>query len=152
MPGRMLLESQDPLVRADWHLAQTLTATCPQGHESVWTDTGRDRNDNPVKSFHFSRTDCAACPQRARCTNAKANGRTLTVRPREQHELLVEQRRVQQTDAWKTRYAKRSGVEGTISQATRAFGLRVCRYRGHAKAAVQHVLVATAINLVRLDA
>ena len=65
---------------------------------------------------------------------------------------MLEQRRVQQTDAWKTRYAKRSGVEGTTSQATRAFGLRECRYRGHAKTALQHMLVATAINLARLDA
>jgi Transposase DDE domain len=131
---------------------ETLTASRPQGHDSVWTDFGRDRNDNPVTAFHFSRTDCTACPQRARCTKAKANGRTLTVRPREERELLIEQRRIQQTDAWKTRYAKRSGAEGTISQATRSFGLRACRFRGHAKSAVQHVLVATAINLARLDA
>lgn len=92
------------------------------------------------------------CPHRSQCTKAKANGRTLTLRPREEHELLLEQRRVQQTDAWKTRYTKRSDVEGTISQATRAFVLRECRCRGHAKTALQHVLIATAANLARLDA
>ena len=34
----------------------------------------------------------------------------------------------------------------------RAFGLRRCRYKGIAKARVQNILTATAINLTRLDA
>ncbi|MFD9823067.1 transposase [Streptomyces violascens] len=45
------------------------------------------------------------------------------------HQLHKEQA----TDAWHDRYATRAGVEGTISQAVRAFGLRRCRYRGLAK-------------------
>jgi hypothetical protein len=31
-------------------------------------------------------------------------------------------------------YAKRAGIEGTISQGVRSFGLRRSRYRGEAKA------------------
>ena len=65
---------------------------------------------------------------------------------------MIELRAQQITTAWKRRYARRSGVEGTISQAVRAFDLCRCRYRGHAKTAVHHVLIATAINLTRLDA
>ena len=44
----------------------------------------------------------------------------------------------------------RAGVEGTISQATRAFGLRRCRYRGFPKTRLQHIITAAAINLVRV--
>jgi transposase len=41
-------------------------------------------------------------------------------------------------------------VEATISQAVRSFGLRRARYVGLAKARLQHVATAAAINLVRL--
>jgi transposase len=41
------------------------------------------------------------------------------------------------------------GIEGTISQGTRAFGLRRSRYMGLARTHLQHILAASAINLVR---
>ena len=41
-------------------------------------------------------------------------------------------------------------MEGTISQGTRAFGLRRSRYLGMAKTHLQHVATAAAINLSRL--
>jgi hypothetical protein len=44
----------------------------------------------------------------------------------------------------------RAGIEGTISQGVRAFGLRRARYFGQAKTRLQHILTAAAINLVRL--
>ena len=46
--------------------------------------------------------------------------------------------------------AVRAGVEGTISQAVRGFGLRRSRYIGHAKTHLQHVATAAAMNLVRM--
>ena len=38
---------------------------------------------------------------------------------------------------------------GTISQGVRSFGLRRARYRGEAKAHLQHVATAVAMNLSR---
>ena len=49
-------------------------------------------------------------------------------------------------------YARRAGIEGTISQGVRAFGLRRSRYRGLAKTHLQHVATAAAINVERLAA
>jgi transposase len=49
-------------------------------------------------------------------------------------------------------YAKRAGIEGTHSQAVRAFGLRRTRYFGLAKTSLQHYATAAVINLIRLDA
>ena len=43
----------------------------------------------------------------------------------------------------------RAGVEGTISQGVRTFGLRQSRYWGLAKTHLQHLATATAINLDR---
>ena len=60
--------------------------------------------------------------------------------------------RKQDTEGWKKRYACRAGIEGTLSQGVRGFGLRRCRYVGQAKAHLQHVATAVALNLARLDA
>jgi nitroreductase len=50
------------------------------------------------------------------------------------------------------REAERAGVEGALSQGTRAFGLRRCRYTGLPKTRLQHLATAAAMNLARLDA
>jgi transposase len=76
----------------------------------------------------------------------------LTLRPQLQHEALQKSRQKQKTQEWQKQYAKRAGIEGTISQAVRGFGLRECRYIGLAKTHLQHVLTAVAINMARLDA
>jgi transposase len=53
---------------------------------------------------------------------------------------------------WKRRYERRAGVEGTISQGVRAFGLRQARYIGQAKTHLQNILTVAAINLSRMIA
>ncbi len=58
----------------------------------------------------------------------------------------------ERTDEYRTLYAQRQGIEGTISQGVRAFGLRQARYRGLAKTALQHVATAAALNLDRMTA
>ena len=45
-------------------------------------------------------------------------------------------------------YAARAGVESTHEQTIRRCGLRQCRYIGLAKTHLQHVVTATAINLI----
>ncbi len=47
-------------------------------------------------------------------------------------------------------YARRAGVEGTISQGVRRCGLRRSRYVGLAKTHLGHVLTAAALNFVRV--
>jgi transposase len=53
---------------------------------------------------------------------------------------------------WRQRYARRAGVEGTLSQAVSRFGLRRCRYIGLRKTGLQHIITAVALNLARIDA
>src|SRR5215218_7223843 len=52
--------------------------------------------------------------------------------------------------AWKERYRRRAGVEGTLSQGVRAFGMRRSRYLGLAKTGLQQVCTAAAINVSRV--
>jgi IS5 family transposase len=49
-------------------------------------------------------------------------------------------------------YAQGQGIEGTMSQAVLAFGLRQARYRGLAKTTLQHVTAAVAVYLDRIAA
>ena len=48
-------------------------------------------------------------------------------------------------------YARRAGVEGTMHQAT-SHGARRARYRGLPKTRLDHVYMACALNLLRLEA
>jgi IS5 family transposase len=61
-------------------------------------------------------------------------------------------RRRQTTSTFAQQYALRCGIEATISQGVRAFGVRRSRYSGLAKTHLQHLGTAAAINLVRVVA
>jgi transposase len=56
------------------------------------------------------------------------------------------------TDEFKQAYAARAGVEGTVSQSTRGFGVRRSRNIGLASTRLQHILTAAAIDLMRAAA
>ena len=68
-----------------------------------------------------------------------------------QHKALSEIRAKMNSEDGKKLYQKRAGVEGTISQGVRAFGLRQTRYIGLAKTHLQHLATAAAINLARIN-
>ncbi len=52
--------------------------------------------------------------------------------------------------AWKKQYHVRAGVEGTLSQGVRAFGMRQSRYIGLAKTGLQEVCIAVGMNVSRI--
>jgi transposase len=126
-------------------------AICPQGHTSVSWQPSYDRRpgrEHEMITLHFARADCQPCPLRQSCTRAAA--RTLTLHPRDAELALRAARQREQTPAFATTYAPRAGVEATYAQALRRCGLRRSRYTGQAKTHLQHLLTATALNLLRL--
>jgi Transposase DDE domain len=125
--------------------------TCPQGvTNTIWsTCTERGRESIVVR---FPAPTCQTCPVRTQCTSSTRTGRQLMLRPREIHEMVEQARAAQTTEEWKQRYAIRAGVEATIHQATATTGIRRSRYLGLPKTHLAHVITATAINLIRLDA
>ena len=100
----------------------------------------------------FRQADCAACLARPLCTRAKHQARHLRLQPRAEYEALKASRARLGTKEGRRRHARRAGIEGTLSQGVRAFGLRRSRYRGLARTRLQHVATAAAINLDRLAA
>lgn len=133
----------------DWDARQ---ARCPQGMVSRQWTPGIDGEGNPSIHIAFDPKACRVCPCRPQCTKSKVGARGITIRPRAQHEALQAARDRQQTPAFKQQYAKRAGVEGTISQAVRRCDLRRSRYIGLAKTRLQHIMMAVALNVVRVVA
>jgi transposase len=82
----------------------------------------------------------------------KTGPREFLLRPRDQHEALSAAHQEHLTPEWKNKYERRAGVEGTISQGVRAFGLRQTRYSGQAKTHLRNILTAAAMNLSRVVA
>jgi transposase len=131
----------------DWEREQV---TCPQGKTSVTWRVGRDEVGAPRVQAVFSRTDCGACAARQLCTSAKEARRSVYFHPRAEYEALNAARARMHDPAWKKRYQVRAGVEGTLSQAVRGFGLRRSRYIGLARTGLQQVCTAAAMNVARV--
>jgi transposase len=127
-------------------------AICPQGQRSVVWMERPDRHGHATVRIAFSKPVCAACASRADCTRAASAPRALRLREREHHTTLQAARVRQQTDAFKKGYARRAGIEGTIAQGTRTGDLRRSRYIGLVKTRLMHLLLAAALNFMRVAA
>jgi transposase len=123
---------------------------CPQGKLSSAWSPQLDQAGTSYISVWFRKADCAACTARPLCTQAGHQARHLKLQPRAEHEALKAARERLATKEGRRRHARRAGIEGTLSQGVRAFGLRRARYRGLAKTHLQHVATAAAINLARV--
>ena len=136
------------LFKINW---RTHKVTCPQGKKSSSWSMGKDASGKIIH-VKFSSKDCRSCSQRPLCTRCKSAPRHLMLRPKAQYETLQAIREEQKTEAWKERYDRRAGVEGTLARGIQVLGLRKTRYIGLAKTHLQHVMTAVALNIVRLVA
>src|SRR3954447_14248334 len=110
--------------------------------------TGQESEKCAATSFAAG-TSCLSKPL---CTRTKTQGRQLSLHPREAHEALAAARARLTSDEERRLYRLRAGIEGTLSQGVRAFGLRQARCRGLAKMHLQTVATAVALNVDRLAA
>jgi transposase len=133
----------------DWEPRQ---ARCPQGKVStVWREYV-DREGQPYTIVRFGLQDCRPCQARPLCSRTQETGRSLHLPSQERFEALQVARAWYASEDGQQQYQCRAGVEGTLSQGVRAFGLRRSRYRGLEKTPLQHVATAAAINIDRLVA
>ena len=124
--------------------------SCPQGKKSRSWKKGNDSYGNPIIHVEFRQNESKDCPVRSQCTRAPIHARGITLLPQLEYETRQKARQRQETEEFKKQYALRAGIEGTISQGIRGFGLRQCRYLGLAKSHLQHILTAASMNLVRV--
>ncbi|WPB95756.1 transposase [Streptomyces malaysiensis] len=104
----------------DWDNEQ---ATCPRGQLS--RNWGPLRiNDHDYIQVRFDKATCLACPDRPQCTTSATRPRALALLPTpELHEIQTRNRLDQQTEDWQRRYAIRAGIEATLSQNVRTWGV-----------------------------
>lgn len=133
--------------RLDWRMEQ---AVCPSGKVSTRWTAETDRYGNGVVQISFAREDCGGCAVRTQCT--KSTHRQLTLRPEAEYAALQAGRARQASAEYQEQYAQRAGIEGTLSQEVRRCDLRHSRYIGLLKTHLQHILIAVAVNLIRLAA
>jgi hypothetical protein len=84
------------------------------------------------------------------CTKAKNQARGLKLQPRAEYAALQPARQRQASAAGKQVCKRRAGIEGSISQGIRGFGLRHACKRSLAKAHLQQIATAAALNIDRL--
>jgi transposase len=137
--------------RADFTVDyDTKTVTCPQGKtSSSWTACTQRGRAAAVATF--SPSDCGPCPARPQCTTSSRNRRQITILPRDLAQAQAAARAAEKTTPFQADYARRAGVEGAMHQAT-SHGARRARYRGLPKTRLDHVYMACALNLLRLEA
>jgi transposase len=133
----------------DWERQQV---HCPQGKAAASWAERVDATGRSYIQVRFHQQDCRACGMRALCTQAAQAARTLTLHPQAEFEALQAARAWYHSTEGQQRYKRRAGVEGTLSQGVRAFGLRYARYRGFTKTHFQHVATAAAMNVDRIVA
>jgi len=133
--------------KVDWEKQQ---ATCPMGKTSQYWQPSLDNRGHRVIHIRFGKADCNTCLSHIQCTRAQPPWRSVTVRPHSLQLALQVAREREKTEAFKKQYAQRAGIEGTISLGVRSFDLRRTRYRGLAKTNLQNILIACAMNLMRI--
>lgn len=144
-PGALTVYDFD----VDWERGQV---SCPAGKTSVswkaYQQGGRYPRD--LIKVRFTTADCRACPLRTHCTRSPQQPRSLNLQPKAAFEALKAARDyIASTDGQRA-YQLRAGVESTLSQGVRAFGMRRSRYRGEAKTHLQETAAAAAINVLRV--
>jgi transposase len=127
-------------------------ATCPTGKKSISWTPAVDNRGNAVIKVQFSSSDCRHCDHVAQCVRSMKRypRRTLTIRPQLQYQALQAARQREATEAFQAEYARRAGIEGTISRETRSMRLRRTRSIGLRRVHLGHILAAVGLNVRRL--
>jgi transposase len=133
----------------DWEAKQV---RCPAGKQSRRWSVTRGRSGQEQISVQFGASDCAACELRSGCVASEKRGRSLTVLAQAEHEALQAARERQGSEEFRGLYGQRAGIEGTLGQGSRMADLHQSRYRGLAKTSLLHILIATALNFLRVAA
>lgn len=133
----------------DWEAEKV---RCPAGKVSKrWSMSKRGQRQEQI-SVRFDPQDCEKCELREVCVASKSKARAMTLLPQAQHQALLSARERQQSEQFGRQYQARAGIEGTISQGSRMADLHRSRYRGLAKTGLLHILIACALNFLRVAA
>jgi hypothetical protein len=116
---------------------------CPNG---VAAETVSSKTEG---TFISTFDGCGSCPQRNSCP-IKIGKTKATLRYSIKEVRLARRRLQQETQAFKSRYRMRSGIEATNSQLARQFGLKRLWVRGLKAVGAKVIFKALALNVWRV--
>ena len=122
-------------------------AKCPAGRWSTQCSRIDERYHQMIEyRFEWS-WKCRGCALRSACISSSQAHRTIRVR--DNFMYLQARRKEMKTERFQERMRRRAGIEATISELVRAYGIRRARYRGLAKMRLQSYFTAAACNVAR---
>ena len=150
VPGAAPVQRPDDLTIDDFVVdeATECVTCCPDGQAPLRSvhdpATGKTRTLMPASC-------CARCAYRNQCpVEERADGYHLEHTAKQRR--MAGRRREQQTDVFRQRYRRRSGIEGTNSGLKRRMGLGRLRVRGRARVFLAIYLKVTGWNILRAAA
>lgn len=98
--------------------------------------------------YSAKKSDCKNCPLREKCTDSKA-GRTL-LKNEYEHEFEIIEKRMKTPAAKKAAKIRRTNAERVFAEAKEHRGMRKLFCKGLDKASKNSVLIASAMNLLKI--
>ena len=133
--------------QVDW---EKKVVTRLQERQSIrWSETKTARGRSMIR-LEFPLYECAACPSRPSCTRAKNLPRPPIPCSQKKSTRPSSLPENDKTEEFTSITSQRAGIEGTISQGVRAFGLRQARYQGLKRIHLQELATAEAVNVGRI--
>jgi hypothetical protein len=129
IPGRTPESPPDTLTVDDfaWDERTGGVNACPAGHVPLSSARDAERAKTRVE---MPAAACAGCPFRAQCPIKRTGDGHFTLEFTDKERRLAGRRVEEQTDAFRQRYASRSGIESTNSGLKNRLGLGRLRVRG----------------------
>ena len=140
------LDAGDFDTSVDEQTGQLTVNECPN-HQ---TPKDQQRSEKTAKfKVHFDPAICSACPDAQRCP-VKIGKRVATYTVDEAEYVgAVRHHHYMSNGAYRKACAIRAGVEATVSELTRAHGLRKSRHRARSRTKLQLIFGALACNVKR---
>jgi hypothetical protein len=133
---------------ADGVTTRTLTVkACPEGHSPIDQEY-REKSGHYL--VHMCSDTCGGCPLKGNRCPAKIQKKTVSLTFTVAEVIGARQHRRFMTDPdYRLDYRPRAGAEGTVSELTRAHGMRESRHRGNDRTLLQMIFSSLACNVKR---
>ncbi len=140
------LDAADFEINLDMDTRKLTVKSCPADHAPSDQQTSEKASHQLI---HFDQKTCVGCELKDRCP-VKIQKRTATLTLTAQDVVGAGQHRRFMTDPqYRQDYKPRAGVEATVSELTRAHGMRKSRHRPKELTRLQMIFASVACNVKR---
>ncbi len=140
------LDAGDFDISFDEHTGQLCVNKCPNGH--IPTEQNRSEKTDRIL-VHFDVSVCRACPESKRCP-VRIGKRTAAFTIDETgYTGAARHHKYMNDKEYRKECATRAGAEGTVSELTRAHGVRKSRHKDSNRTSLQLIFAAIACNVKR---